>query len=106
VDLWEAERDWQLTMYLGRKLGAALPEPLAQAVAIRKKRAAAFACVFWKAGRYAADPSLVHSEVGGEDENSQTRPAAAERMATWDVMSWLPEELREHIALEAHLFIL
>eukprot|EP00884_Botryococcus_braunii_P011809 jgi/Botrbrau1/20629/Bobra.113_1s0054.1 len=43
--------NWELLLYLARRHGGALPPPLAKMVAVRRKRAAAFAGVFYKAAK-------------------------------------------------------
>jgi hypothetical protein len=106
---WEEEArvDWQLPLFLGRKLGLALPEFLATARAVRMERAAALAGIFWKAGQdQHADMmgSLLREPVVGE-ENIEITHADAERMATWGSMVGVPRELRERIAVAAHLII-
>eukprot|EP00884_Botryococcus_braunii_P003691 jgi/Botrbrau1/13322/Bobra.0334s0002.2 len=45
--------DWQLVLFLARKLGDALPHPLGELVAVRRERAAALAGAFFKAGQLA-----------------------------------------------------
>jgi hypothetical protein len=113
--LWEKELDWPVVLYLGRELGTALPEALAEARANQQERAAALAGVFWKADKWqrAEEARLLNREVAGKrqrasggQENSQVTHADAERMATWEAMARVPKELRERIAVEAHLIIL
>jgi hypothetical protein len=115
IELWENQLDWPVVLYLGRKLGAALPEALAEAMASRKERTAALAGVFWKAGKWqrAEEARLLHREVAGKwqrtsggEECSEITHADAERMAMWEAMARVPKELRERIAVEAHLIIL
>jgi hypothetical protein len=106
--------DWQLVLYLGRKLGPAMPEALAEAVATRKKRAVALAWVFsfWKARRLVIEEErrllLEKMEVEGVNGNESRKitDADARRQAVWEAMARVPKELRERIALEAHLIIL
>jgi hypothetical protein len=104
-----------VVLYLGRKLGTALPASLAQAVASRQERAAALAGAFWKAGKWqrAEEARLLHRQEAGKqqrvfggEENSEVTHEDAERMATWEAMARVPKELRERIAVEAHLIIL
>jgi hypothetical protein len=103
----EERLDWQLVQYLGRKLGAALPEPLAEAVAVRKERAVALAWVFRKAGLLCTEETrLLHREVAGGEENKEMTHVDAQKMALWEAMAKLPEELRRRIAVEAHLIML
>jgi hypothetical protein len=41
---------------------------------------------------------------GGEVmERMESRHADAELVALWEVMAWVPEELRQVLAFEAHL---
>jgi hypothetical protein len=104
----EPRLDWQLVLYLGQKLGPALPEALTEAVAIRKERAAALAGVFWKAGQLQRAEEMrshLREAACGEGKADVTH-ADAERMAMWEAMARVPKELREHIALEAHLIVL
>jgi hypothetical protein len=98
-ELWGKPLDWSLVLYLGRKLGPALPESVANAVATQKERAAAFAGVFFKARKqlHADETRLLHRGPAGD--------AHAERLALWDAMARVPKELQERIALEAHLII-
>jgi hypothetical protein len=114
-ELWESQLDWPVVLYLGRKLGTALPEPLAEARAKQQKRAAALAEVFWKADKWqrAEEARLLHREAAGKrqrtsggEENSEVTHADAGRMAMWEAMARVPKELRERIAVEAHLIIL
>eukprot|EP00884_Botryococcus_braunii_P013446 jgi/Botrbrau1/22101/Bobra.0206s0027.1 len=77
--------DWQLVLYLARKMGDDLPRPLGELVAVRRERAAALAGAFFKAGQLA--------QQGGPSPKA----------ALWDAMDRLPSELRERIALQAHL---
>jgi hypothetical protein len=100
--------DWPLVLYVGRKLGAALPEGLAEAIATQKQRAAALAGVFWKASKLlcAEKTRLLYREAAVGEGNSKVTQADAERMATWDAMARVPKELQERIAVEAHLIIL
>jgi hypothetical protein len=99
----ESRVDWQWALYLGRKMGPALPEALAEARAVRMERAAALAGVFWRAG---AETRLRHREAAVGEENNEIPHADAERMATWEAMAGVPKELRERIAAEAHLLVL
>jgi hypothetical protein len=104
------EQLWQLVLYLGRKLGTDLPEPIAEAVAVRKGRAASLAGVFWKAGKVRGGDGrmTVEGELcqGGEvTKRRKSRHADAEFVSLWEVMARVPEELREVLALEAHLII-
>eukprot|EP00884_Botryococcus_braunii_P013827 jgi/Botrbrau1/22445/Bobra.0091s0047.1 len=80
---WEV--DWQCVLYLARKLKTSLPHPLGELVAVRRERAAALAGAFFKAGKLARESS--HPRSG----------------ALWGSMARLPEELRERIAVQAHL---
>eukprot|EP00884_Botryococcus_braunii_P013828 jgi/Botrbrau1/22446/Bobra.0091s0048.1 len=80
---WEV--DWQLVMHLARKLKVCLPHPLGELVAVRRVRAAGLAGAFYRAGKLAQDSS--HPPSG----------------TLWGSMAHLPEELREHIAVQAHL---
>jgi hypothetical protein len=114
-ELWESQLDWPVVLYLGRKLGTALPEPLAEARANQQERAAALAGVFWKADKWqrAEEARLLHREAAGKrqrtsggEENREITDADAEQTATWDAMARVPKELRERIAVEAHLIIL
>jgi hypothetical protein len=106
--------DWPLVLYLGRKLGSALPEALAEAKATQTERALALAGVFWKAGKQlrVEEMKLLHRKAaGGEDENQMCKMrkityADAERMALWDAMARVPKELQERIAAEAELIML
>jgi hypothetical protein len=110
---WEEGLDWPLVLYLGRKLGPALPAVLAEAKATQAERAAALAGVFWKAKKqlYAEGTKLLHREAAGGEENKQVCKrrkitcAVAERMTLWDAMARVPKELQECIAVEAHLII-
>jgi hypothetical protein len=100
--------DWPLVLYLGRKLGADLPEALAEAKATRTERAAALAGIFLKAGKQlrAEETRLLHREAAGGEENSIITKADAEWMALWDAMARVPKELQERIAVEAELIML
>jgi hypothetical protein len=99
-EYWENELEWPLVSYLGRKLGAALPNAVAKVVATRKERAAALAGVFWKARK----------QLNEEETRLRRKEAAggarAQRLALWDAMARVPKELQERIAVEAHLIIL
>jgi hypothetical protein len=67
---WEESVDWLLVQYFGRKLGAALLGPLADAVAIRTEWAVALAWVFTKASLLCAQETrLLHKEAAGGEEN-------------------------------------
>jgi hypothetical protein len=88
------EQLWQLVLYLGQKLGTDLPGPLAEAVAVRKERAAALAGVFWKAEKYQ------------REDGRKPWHADAEWVAMWEVMARVSKELRDVIAREAHLILL
>jgi hypothetical protein len=112
--------DWQVVMYLGRKLGPALPKTLEEAVATRKDRATTLAWVFWKAGKQqcaggtssalvrkgVSDPCSKKMKYASGEENSQSTPVDAEQMALWQAMAEMPNVLRERIAVEAHLLML
>jgi hypothetical protein len=103
--------DWQLVLFLGRKLGAAMPEALAEAVAARKERAAALAGVFWKAEQQTREEErrllLGKVKVDGVHGKKRRKSTHADvrRVAVCEAMAKLPVELRERIALEAHLII-
>jgi hypothetical protein len=112
---WESQLDWAVVLYLGRKLGTALPEALAEARTNREKRVAALAGAFWKADKWqrAEEARLLHREAAGKrqqtsggEENIEVTQADAERMATWEAMARVPKELRERIAVEANLITL
>jgi hypothetical protein len=120
---WPSERsgdtdiDWPLVLFVGRKLGAALPRVLAEAIATRKERAAALAGVFWKAGKQLCaekirllhgegETRLLDEEAAVGEENSKITHEDAERMGMWDAMGRVPKELQQRIAVEAHLIIL
>jgi hypothetical protein len=98
---WEEGLDWPLLLYLGRKLGAALPKALAEAKATRTERAFALAGVFWKARKQlcAEEMSLLDREAAVGEENCKITQADAERMAMymWDAMGRVPKELQERI---------
>eukprot|EP00884_Botryococcus_braunii_P021265 jgi/Botrbrau1/7822/Bobra.9_2s0003.1 len=79
--------DWQVVLYLARKLGAFLPDPLGELVAVRRERAAALAGAFFKAGQLA--------------QKSGPAPSAA----LWNAMARLPLELWQRIAFQAHLVL-
>jgi hypothetical protein len=113
--------EWQIVVYLGRKFRGALPRPLAEAVAVRRHRAVALAWVFWWAGHQSSrggrrtrmrgkkERRILEGEaaVGGDEEwESKDADADAECKALWEAMAKVPKELRERIALEAHLIIL
>eukprot|EP00884_Botryococcus_braunii_P018384 jgi/Botrbrau1/5229/Bobra.0172s0092.1 len=83
---WRSHQvDWQMVLYLGRKLKQGLPAPLCELVAVRRERAAALAGVFFKAGRLAQ--GRCHPRM----------------LARCGAMARLPLELRERIASQAHL---
>jgi hypothetical protein len=114
-ELREIQLNWPLVLYLGRKLGTDLPEALAKARAYQQERAAALAGVFWKADKWqrAEEARLHHREAAGKRQrtsggegDSEVTHADAEQMATWEAMARVPKELRERIAVEAHLIIL
>jgi hypothetical protein len=100
-------KDWQLVLFLGRKLGPAAPGALTKAVAIRKERAAALAWVFRKAGQEVLEEErrLLLGKVEVDGVKGKTTHEDARRLAVWEVMARVPKELRERIALEAHLII-
>eukprot|EP00884_Botryococcus_braunii_P013442 jgi/Botrbrau1/22099/Bobra.0206s0025.1 len=79
--------DWQLVLYLARKMGDDLPRPLGELVVVRRERAVALAGAFFKAGQLA--------------QHSGPSPSAA----LWGAMARLPSELRERIAFQAHLIL-
>jgi hypothetical protein len=97
-----------VALYLGRKLGAGLPEALAEAKATLTERAVALAGVFKKAEKQlrAEETRLLHREAAGGEEGGIITPADAERMALWDAMARVPKELQELIAVKAHLIML
>jgi hypothetical protein len=101
--------DWQMVLYVGRKLGAATPEALARAVAARKERAVALAWVFRKAGLLVKEEERMllveRAEGDGVTVNKRREkpPADARQLALWEVMASVPDELRKVIAFEAHL---
>jgi hypothetical protein len=106
--LWDEGLDWPLVLYLGRKLGAALPEALAQAKATRTERAVALAGVFWKARKQlcAEESRVLHREMAVGEGIRKTIRSLHGWMALWDVLARVPKELQEGIAVEAHLIIL
>eukprot|EP00884_Botryococcus_braunii_P021970 jgi/Botrbrau1/8457/Bobra.0237s0074.1 len=77
--------EWQMVLYLGRKLKQRLPAPLSELVAMRRERAAALAGVFFKAGRLA---------------RGRGHPRF---LALCGAMARLPTDLRERIAFQANL---
>eukprot|EP00884_Botryococcus_braunii_P005616 jgi/Botrbrau1/15055/Bobra.118_2s0003.1 len=94
LDLWprcgaraQKQVDWQLVLYVARKLATPLPAALQAAVAPRKDRAAAFAGVLYRAKRL----------------SREGQPAEVTRL--WDALSHLPSDLRQGIAAEAHLVL-
>jgi hypothetical protein len=103
---WSEDLDWPLVLYLGRKLGAGLPEVLAKAKATRTERAAALAGVFWKARKLlcAEETRVLQSET--EIGRRKISRRLHGRMALWDALARVPKELQERIAVEAHLIIL
>jgi hypothetical protein len=108
---WEEGLDWPLVLYLGRKLGAALPEALAEAKATLTKRAIAFAGVFRKAEKQLRAEKLLRARLRLWDsafgkEDGIITPAIAQRWALWDAMARVPKELQERIAVEAELIML
>jgi hypothetical protein len=111
-ELWENQVDWLVVLYLRRKLGAALPKALAEAIPSRKERATALAGAFWKADKWqcSEEARLLHREAAGKrqrtsggKENSEVTHEDAEQMATWEAMARVPKELRERIAVNANL---
>jgi hypothetical protein len=111
----ENQPDWPVVLYLGRKLGTALPKALAEAITSRKERARALAGAFWKADKWqrAEEARLLHREAAGKrqrtsggEENGEVGHEDAEQMATWEAMARVPKELRERIAGEANLITL
>jgi hypothetical protein len=110
--VWEQrmgkEPDWPLMLYVGQIFGGALPKDVKKEVATQKERAAALAGVVWKARKLvrAEETRVLLMESAHEKGNSRVMHADAERIAMWDAMGRVPEELRERIAAEAHLTIL
>eukprot|EP00884_Botryococcus_braunii_P011806 jgi/Botrbrau1/20626/Bobra.113_1s0051.1 len=83
--------DWELLLYLARRLGGDVPPPLAEMVAVRRERAAAFAGVFYKAAKAV--------------ESQQHWPGQLFR-DLWEALAKVPSELRQRIAYEAHLVVM
>eukprot|EP00884_Botryococcus_braunii_P011808 jgi/Botrbrau1/20628/Bobra.113_1s0053.1 len=83
--------DWELLLYLARRLGGDVPPPLTEMVAVRRERAAAFAGVFYKAAKAV--------------ESQQHWPGQPSR-DLWEALAKVPSELRERIAYEAHLVVM
>eukprot|EP00884_Botryococcus_braunii_P008386 jgi/Botrbrau1/17549/Bobra.0766s0005.1 len=81
------EVDWQLVLYLARKLGQPLPPRLHKIAAVRRGRAAALAGCVFKAGKLAREQV---SDPSG---------------ALWAAVAQVPCELWLKIAVHAHLVI-
>eukprot|EP00884_Botryococcus_braunii_P008397 jgi/Botrbrau1/17559/Bobra.0166s0007.1 len=79
--------DWQVVLYVARKLATPLPAALQAVVAPRKARAAAFAGVLYRAGTL----------------SREGRPVEVARL--WDALADLPSDLRQRIASEALLVL-
>jgi hypothetical protein len=101
--------DWQIVLFVERKLGAATPEALARVVAARKQRAATLAWVFRKAGLLVKEEEsrglLERGEADGVHVNKRRKKSHrnAGQLALWEVMDRVPKELQEVIAVKANL---
>eukprot|EP00884_Botryococcus_braunii_P004967 jgi/Botrbrau1/14471/Bobra.0014s0109.1 len=98
--------DWELLLYLARRLGSAVPPPLAEMVAVRRERAAAFAGVFFKAAQVVESLQHWPGQLSRDIYREHVKRRCRGSYHMWEALARVPSELRERIAYEAHLIVL